>query len=215
MLDLLLNPNKFFKDRANTEPEIIIPMIIMLVSGIISGINAYVVTGILKEAMPEEIAQLMVIGQMVGFVGAVIMAVVIWFVFSAIFYGLSKLFKGTGSFKKVLEITGYGYVPWLFGTILSTAVFLSIAPSIHIPPFDLTDPEQAAEAGNLLKNIFTENSYLLISWVVGIIFIIWAANLWIFGVFYTRKIKLKFAVITVALPVAIYIFYSAYGIGVL
>ena len=213
MKDLLLNPNEFFKKRADTEPKLLMPFLIILISGILSGIIAFYMVGLLAQGMPEEIAQFMVIGQIAGAGGAIVFSIVLWIVFAAVFYGLSAIFKGTGRFKKVLEITGYGYLPMLFGAVITLVFFSAIAPSIQIQEIDFTDPEQAQATGTIIQSALKDNSYFLISWVISMLLVLWAANLWIFGLCHARKVELKHAFISVAIPVAVYIVYSVVSIG--
>ncbi|HDN68799.1 MAG TPA: hypothetical protein ENG23_04390, partial [Methanomicrobia archaeon] len=40
---------------------------------------------------------------------------------------------------------------------------------------------------------------------VGILFMLWSANIWIFGLKHARNLSTRDAVLTVAIPVAIYI----------
>jgi len=213
MKDLLLNPNEFFKGRADTEPRLMIPFLIILISGILGGIQAFFMVGLMAESMPEEIAQFMGLGQIMGAVGAIVVSIVLWVVFAAIFFGLSGVFKGTGRFKKVLEITGYGYLPMLFGAVITLTAFSVILPSIPIPEIDFSDLEQVQTAGTIIQSALNNNSYFLISWVVGMLLVLWAANLWVFGLYHARKIELKHAFISVVIPVAAYIIYSVVSIG--
>ena len=44
-----------------------------------------------------------------------------------------------------------------------------------------------------------------ISGIVGILFLIWSANIWIFGMKYARNLSTRNAVLTVGIPVGLYI----------
>jgi hypothetical protein len=48
----------------------------------------------------------------------------------------------------------------------------------------------------------------LVSTAVGILFLLWSANIWIFGVRHARNLSLRHAILTVAIPVAAYIIYA-------
>ena len=215
MANLLINPDEFFRERAASPPNLQLPLLIILIGGVISGINAYLVTGLMARGMTEETVQYLLILQFSSFNFALIMVFVLWVLFSVVFYGISSFLKGEGRFKKLLEVIGFGYLPWLLGTIVTTAIFVAVSPTIQVPVIDIMDPQQAAETGRTIRGIFAENTYLMIGWVVGVLFIIWTAYLWVFGIQHSGKIELRFAVITVVLPVASYIFYSAFGIGLL
>ena len=53
--------------------------------------------------------------------------------------------------------------------------------------------------------------------VVGItiVFLLWSANIWIFGMKHARNLTLKNAAITVGVPVGIYIIYQIVSLGVI
>jgi hypothetical protein len=51
--------------------------------------------------------------------------------------------------------------------------------------------------------------------VIGLLFWLWSANIWIFGVKEARRLSIRDAVITVAVPVGIYLIYQLYNIMVM
>jgi hypothetical protein len=218
MLEVLTNPNKFFEARMKGEESLRIPVLIILISGIIGGISAFLITGmtmeLLREALPPEAMGIAsTIGGISAFIGAVVVSFVIWVVFAAIFFGISSIFKGEGKFKRTLEFVGYGYIPMIIGGVVS-AIFMYhfvyyVFPTMSFPP--LTDPAKTAEA---LKPLL-KSSTMLLSSAIGILFMLWSANIWVFGLKHARNLSTKNAVITVAIPVAAYILFSVYQMGVM
>jgi hypothetical protein len=50
--------------------------------------------------------------------------------------------------------------------------------------------------------------------LIGIIFLLWSANIWVYGLRYARGITLRHAVITVAIPVVVLILVTLVTSGV-
>jgi hypothetical protein len=55
---------------------------------------------------------------------------------------------------------------------------------------------------------------LMLSSVLGIIFLLWSANIWVFGIRYARGLTLRNAAITVGVPVALYLLSVVSNLGV-
>jgi hypothetical protein len=215
MLDVLTNPNGFFEARMREAESLKIPVLIVLISGLIGGIAAYLMTGItlelLSEALPPEALGLATtIGSISAFIGALVASLIIWVVFAALFFGISSVFKGEGSFKRTLEFVGYGYIPMILSGIISTILMYNFVSTAQIPV--LTDPTEVAE---VITQWVTTNPMVRLSSIIGMLFMLWSANIWVFGLKHARNLSTKNAVITVAIPVALYILYSVWQLGVL
>ena len=218
MLEVLTNPSKFFEARMEEEESLKIPVLIILISGLIAGISAFLITGmtmeLLREALPPEAMGIAsTIGGIVAFIGAVVVSFVIWVVFAAIFFGISCIFKGDGKFKRTLEFVGYGYIPMIISGIISV-IFMYyfvyyVFPTMSIP--SVTDPAKVGEALEpLLKSPLMQ-----LSSAIGILFMLWSANIWVFGLKHARNLTTKNALITVAIPVAVYLLWMIYQMGVM
>ena len=213
MLELLTNPNKFFDAKMEEEVSLRIPALIVLIIGIISGIGAYFMGGLTAEMLsgtvpPEAQAFLSFISISTA-ITAVIVSFIIWVVFAAIFFGLSHLFKGEGKFKRTLEFVGYGYIPMIISGIISAIFIYNIVSTVHIPV--VTDPAKMAEAFEpLLKSPMMQLSY-----AISILFMLWSANIWVFGLKHARNLSTKNALITVAIPMAAYVLWTIYQMGVM
>jgi hypothetical protein len=55
---------------------------------------------------------------------------------------------------------------------------------------------------------------MILSSLLGLIFMLWAANIWIFGVRYARVLSLRDAAITVGIPVALNMIAIVWQLGV-
>ena len=49
-----------------------------------------------------------------------------------------------------------------------------------------------------------------VSVVIGVIFLLWSANIWIYAIKYSRNLSVKHAAITILLPILIYIIYTLF-----
>lgn len=215
MFEVLINPNAFFVARLKDVVRLKVPLLIVLLSGLISGFGAYIIAGVtiemLREALPPEAQGIAAtVGGISAFVGAVIVTLLMWVVFSAIFFAISWLFKGTGTFKRTLEVVGYGYLPMIFSGIIGAVLIYQFVATAQIP--QVTDPAEMAE---VVTRWITENPMMWLSSLIGMLFMLWSANIWVFGLKHARNLSTRNAVISVAIPVLVYIAYTVWQLGVL
>lgn len=206
MLEVLTNPNRFFEARMKGGESLRIPVLIVLISGIIGGISAFLMAGIyvemLREALPPEAQVFISFMSIGGAIGALVASFIIWVVIAAIFFGISYIFKGEGTFKRTLEFVGYGYIPTIFSGVISAMLIYNFVSTVQIPVVtDPTDPMKIAEAIAQLM----ESPMMQLSFLIGILFMLWSANIWVFGLKHARNLSTKNALITVVIPIAIYI----------
>ena len=210
MLEVLTNPNKFFETRKKGEESLKLPVFIVLISGIIGGISTFLSSSIMMEAMaktlPPEAQGFMSFMPIGSAIGAVIASFIAWLIIAAVFFGISCIFKGEGKFKRTLEFVGYGYIPTIIGGLISAVLVYNFVTTVHIPPITITDPTEIQEVITPLM----KSPMLMLSSVVGILFMLWSANIWVFGLKHARNLSTRNALITVAIPVAAYILYSVY-----
>jgi len=127
-----------------------------------------------------------------------------WGVVAIVFYALSTAFGGTGSLKRTLEFVGYGYLPQIFGNIVNAAIMYVYVSGVRLPT--VTDPAMIAEVtAQLMRDPLVQ-----IAGVVGILFFLWSANIWVFALRYARGLSARNAALTVGIPVALYVLYTAY-----
>jgi hypothetical protein len=75
------------------------------------------------------------------------------------------------------------------------------------PVKDITDIQSATAA-------ITHSPVFQLTSLAGIIFLLWSANIWVYGLRYSRGISLRHAAITVAIPVAVLILVTLVTSGV-
>ncbi len=215
MLDVLINPNRFFEAKIKEGESLKIPLLIILISGMISGIAAFLMAGVTLEMLsetlpPEALGIASTIGGISAFIGALVVSLIIWVFFAALFFGISWVFKGEGTFKRTLEFVGYGYIPMIISGIISAVLMYNFISTAQIP--HITDPTEMAE---IITQWMVKNPMVQLSSIIGILFMLWSANIWVFGLKHARNLSTKNAVITVAIPVAAYVMYTVWQLGVL
>jgi len=210
MLEVLTNPNKFFETRKKGEESLKLPVFIVLISGIIGGISAFLSSSMMIEAMsktlPPEVQSFMSFMPIGSAIGVVVFSFIIWLIIAAVFFGISCIFKGEGKFKRTLEFVGYGYIPTIIGGLISAVLVYNFVTTVQIPPITITDPTEIQEVITPLM----KSPMMLLSSAVSILFMLWSANIWVFGLKHARNLSTRNALITVAIPVAAYILYSVY-----
>ncbi|MDI6810959.1 MAG: YIP1 family protein [archaeon] len=215
MLDVLINPDNFFEARKKGVESLKVPLLIVLISGVIGGIAAFLMAGITLEMLsktlpPEALGIALTVGRISAFIGALVVSLLIWVVFAAVFFGISSLLKGEGTFTRTLEFVGYGYIPMILSGMISAVLMYNFISTAQIP--QVTDPTEIAE---VIKQWMTNNPMVQLSSIIGILFMLWSANIWVFGLKHARNLSTKNALITVGIPVAVYILYSVWQLGVL
>lgn len=212
LLDLLARPERFFSSLEGKEPDLRIPAAIAIVGAIIAAIAGYAMSGLYAElyaGVAEGMGSLMgIIMAVSAFIGFLVMW---WLVIAGAFFLISLLFKGRGKFTHTLANTGYGLVPVIIGSVVTTLVFLSYLPRIVVPVIrNIQDPAVIQEAMQELMHDPAMMEYTWVSMAISALFLLWSANIWIFGVKQARNITLKQACITVAIPVGAFIIYTLY-----
>lgn len=200
--EIILSPKSFFDDLCSQSESLSKPFIIISILGLISGIAAAIVSQKSAGLLPEEAQFLAGILPVVGFVGAVIMTYIIWLIWSVAFFVISSLLKGEGSFKRMMEIVGYGSVPQIIGGIFGAIITVYYMSGLDIRP--MTDPAQIEAYTQTMMT----GPMMIAATVLGLIFLFWSANIWIFGVMKCRKLDFRKSAITVIIPVIIYLIVS-------
>jgi hypothetical protein len=210
--DLLFVPDRFFREKEEFS-GLTIPVLIVGAVGVLSAIGAYFVTQVtiqaILPALPSGTEQYMNLALIAALVGGILGAYILWLVSTVVFFGISTLFHGQGGLRRSFESTGYGFLPQIFGGLINIYLFYQFAATVTIPK--ITDPTLVNQITQSLMN----NPYFELATLVGVIFLLWSANIWIFGLKYARNLTVRDAVISVGVPVGVYILYSLFSTGVL
>lgn len=202
MLEVLTDPNGFFKRKSNEPIDFKIPIVIILIMAIVAAATAVVVTQNVMGTLPEEAAAFAGIGAAVAAIFAVIGTFIAWAIYGVIFYVISMLFHGEGSFKRVMEFVSYGFIPSIISSIVSA--FYTFRAYSNI---DFSNPE-------LIEDALLADPTFRIAGIIGIIFTLWSANIWIFALVHSRNLSVKNAAIVVGIPILLSILYSIYQLGI-
>lgn len=206
---LLLDPREFFAGLAREEVDLTRPGLIVLALGVLAGLSSVISLGPVLQMMPEEISSMSGLIIAISALTAVIITIILWIIFAGAFHVIAMVFGGKGQFTRTLQVVGYGYVPQIIGSAISLPLFYDFISGLQIQP--VSDPALIEEA---VRGLLSGPTMLVITFI-GILFFLWSANLWIFGVKEARQLSLRDAAITVGVPAGLYIIvqiYNLYGL---
>ena len=218
LIDILLRPDTFFSRLATENESLKIPALIILAGGIVAAIHGFLMGSLNAKMMAGVMPGMDIILYLVTAAGALIGVFIFWILAAGVFYLLSLLFKGQGSFNRVLAIAGYGYLPQIAGSILTLAAAIVYIPKITVPVLTkaaLTDPAMTAEVTQALMHDPAMRELTQITTLVSIVFMLWSAHIWIYGMTHSRGLSPRDAAICVGGPVVLYVLYMTYTLGVM
>ncbi len=204
-LRVLFDPGRFFENRMRGEPSLKVPALIALVIGVIGAVSVALAANIFVGILPAEAQAIGVLMVGVAAVVAVIGGFLMWIIYGVIFYVISMAFKGEGSLARTLEVTGYGLLPQIFSGIIGAILSYQIIANLTLPV--ARTPEEITAVTENLAQIMATDPLAQIAGVVTILFLVWSANIWIFGMKHARNLSTRNAALTVGIPVGLYIIY--------
>lgn len=159
---LITNPNRFFGELSGRDPNLLAPFIIVLIGAVISAIS---------DAMMSYRSGAAAAGIAIELVAPFIM----WFLFAGAFYAISIFHGGVGSFKRVLEFTGYGFIPQIPSAIFNALIINTLLPFLaSLPQF---------------------TTYAIA--IIGLLLFLWSVAIWVFAVKHARNLSTQDALFTV------------------
>ena len=194
--EILLRPEEYFRSYSLEEKGWRLPLLVVLCVGIFAGIGAWLASSMVLPLLPPEARSMGPLLGIIGFLSAIIGTFLFWILYALVFYILSHILKGSGSFKETLAVVGIGYLPQVFGTLLTTIIMAVYLPTIRITSI----------AG--IEDAMGSSPMVMMSGILGLIFLLWSANIWIFGVAKVRSLEKKQAIFVVGLPVFLYLIYA-------
>jgi len=208
-IDLLINPNAFFQKRMADKENLVKPALIVLAGAILAAASGYLTSTVTSKMLEAAgFGTGLVFG--ISVIGAFIGVFVYWVIATGVFYLVSLLFEGKGSFSRSLEAVGYGFLPLVFGYLVTLAVALVYIPRITLPQLSqesLKDPQAVLNATRIFMTDPTVVQFTRITMVISILFLLWSAYCWINSMKHARQMTLKNATICVGAPVFLYILY--------
>ena len=213
LIDILIRPGAFFQDTIAEKESLKIPGLIVLAMGIVSAVYAYLIGGLTGKMMAGLIPGMESIITISTIFGALFGIFVFWGIWTGVFYLISSLFKGKGTFKRSLEFIGYGYLPQIFGAIFTVIVAIQYIPRVIVPEITTAaseDPQLIQEAVKTLMHDPAMMEMTQIISIISIVFLLWSANIWIFGMRNARQLSERDSALCVGIPVVVYILYMIY-----
>jgi hypothetical protein len=218
LIDVLIRPDAFFSIALTGKENLKIPALIILTGGIIAAITGYLMGGLSAKMMAEVMPGLDAVILLSAMAGAFVGTFIFWLVASGIFYLISSLLKGQGSFNRVLEVVGYGYLPQIAGSIITLVAAVVYIPRITVPVLTKAALENPAMIEQVTKAFMHDPAMMelaQITTLVSIVFLLWSAHIWIFGIKHARGLSPRNAAICVGVPIVLYILYLTYNLGVM
>ncbi|MBP1928840.1 hypothetical protein J2741_001387 [Methanolinea mesophila] len=223
-MEVLIRPDAFFSRIFAGEVSLKVPGLIAIVGAIVTAISAYVISGptvkLISGAAGSSASGAMgLIGAFGAIGGFFAFLIGYWIIIAGIFHVISVIFKGKGSFHRTLTAGGYGLIPIIIGGIISALLALYYIPLVKVPVISsFSDPTAVTRAIAQLYADPAMREFTQISGIISIIFLIWSANIWIFGIKHARELSIRNAVITVGIPVVLLIVYivvtTVFGVGI-
>ncbi len=208
ILLLCTDPDGFFRRDPKDWSGLSIPAVLVLVAGIIGALSAYLVSRTMLQVFPADLQSASGLVAVAGVGGAIIGVFLAWVAYTIVFHVISMLFMGKGPFAGTLAAVGYGFLPTAVGGIVDLVLFWYYLPFLQVSPVqDVTDLQAAITS-------VTHSPVFQITAIAGIIFLLWSANIWVYGIRYSRGLSLRHAAITVAIPVIVLILATLFTSGV-
>lgn len=211
----LFRPDEFFGEHSNEEAALGLPLGIVCIYSLLSAVAGYQMAALMAPmydvALEGYGGVITIFGAIGGFIGGII----VWILASVIFYLISMAFHGEGSVKKVLEAVGYGMAPLIAAAAIGIAYLVMIGDQVVAPVIhDIMDPTAVEQATELFLNQPVMADFTLLQTFLSVVFMIWAANIWYYGIRHARNLTTRDAGITVIIPVVIYliIVIASYGV---
>jgi hypothetical protein len=197
MTDLLTNPDRFFAELSQRDVNMRTSFAIVLVSAIVGAICAMMIYRVMMPSYPAEISAIFGALSTFSTISSLITPFIAWVLYAVAFYAVSMLFKGEGSFERVFEFVGYGFVPMIIASVVGLVTTAIMAPAFGFP-FD--NPELLQQT---MVPPLRYGPAMVVSTIIQILLVLWIVVIWVLGVKHARNLGTGHAIITVlAVPVA-------------
>lgn len=218
LIDILIRPDAFFAQASKETESLKVPALIVLAGSIVSAAYGFLMGSVsakmmagLMPGMDSLIILLAVLGAMIG-------VFIFWIIAALVFYLISSIFKGQGSLKRVLEFVGYGYLPQILGSLITIVAAFEYLPRVVVPVLTksaLEDPTVIEAAAKAFMHDPAMMELTQVTSLIAIVFMLWSANIWIFGIRHARGLSMRDAALCVGIPVVLYAAYVIYNLGAL
>jgi hypothetical protein len=197
VLSLLTDPDAFFGRREN-DPSLKGPLVVVT---LVAAVNA--VASVFQFRFMSQIFENGGMGsgfvtaiQAFSFVFIIAGPFVVWLLYAGVFQGISIVFDGDGEFSTTLALVGWGFVPTVPSSVANVAInfYRFNVRGIDVPT------EMSVEAYQQFSQALQTGPLAALSAALGIVFTLWSAFLWTFGLKHARSLSVRQAALTVTLP---------------
>lgn len=210
MLELFTNPDGFFERKIKGNPEFKTPFMIMGVVWLVGVCKIALILSVFKKEFPDDMLYVLLVPVAIGIIIGLIGIFFMWFMCAGIFYVLSAVFYGNGSFKRVLEFVSYGFIPYIIDTAVSSIYVWIIFSRIDMLAMIELMAENDSPGIFVNELLFSNLSITVVLTIFSIIMFCLSAYILIYGMKHARNISLKGAVFTVCIPLALYAIYELF-----
>lgn len=200
---VLTDPEEFFAERAD-DPALRGPALVVLVVGVLGLLSAVPVLLLVLRGVPSGARAIVGAGLAIGAVFGLVGPFVVWLLYAIVFYAISIAFDGTGTFRELFALTGWGFLPRVLGAAISAVVLFVAIGSVGTP--------ESAEAMRQFGQQLRTSPLVRASTVVGIAITLWSAYVWTHAVAAARDLSVRAAAVTVGIPVLVSIVWSVLGL---
>jgi hypothetical protein len=218
IIDLLIRPGAFFQNAMNDKESLKFPALVVLAVSVAGAMYGYLIGGLTGQLLGGIMQGMGTIIALSTVLGALIGTFIFWLIWAGVMFAFSFAFKGKGTFRRMLEFVGYGYLPQLFGTLITFVIALYYIPRIHVPQISAAaaqNPDLITEAVKALMRDPAMMELSQIAMIITIVFLLWSANIWIFGIQHARNLSPRDAALCAGIPVVLYILYMVYSMTVM
>ena len=216
--DVLLKPDAFFRALVSGHESLKIPALIVLSGAVVAAVHGYFMGGLSAKMMADVMPGMDTIITLSATAVAFVAIFFLWLVAAGVFYLLSSFFKGQGSFNRVLEVVGYGYLPQVAGSVVSLVAGILYIPKIAVPVLSkaaLQDPAMIQQATKAFMHDPAMMELTQITTLVSIVCLLLSAHIWIYGMTHARSLSPRDAALCVGVPVVLYVLYLIWNLGAL
>ncbi|WP_135825735.1 Yip1 family protein [Halorussus ruber] len=187
-VELFRDTESFFDRR--TSSGFAVPGAIVLLTALISVVNdIYVINWQFSNTEMNMTILYVLTGLVSGG-----LPILVWVLVTACFHGIATVvYESDASFKRLLQLTAYGMVPYALGSLVSFAVTMVVVN-------DLSAPTSAAEA---TQTALSNDWRIVAVGYLFLAFLVWSADIWAVAVQSVHDVSQKRAFAIVAGPVVV------------
>ncbi len=205
-LELIYNPDKFFREAKEEKIGFLSPLTIVLIAAILSSLSAALFADIYAKAtvqmliskgiQPDQARAFYTITYYSTMISPFVVVLISWIIFSAILHGISALFGGEGDFSTTMKFVGFCFIPAIILFPLTLKIAMDNAAIVSTQGFEGLMSSTMKLAGASSGTLST----------------LWQMVLWTFGIKNARGLDLRKAVIVAAIPAAGYLILTWYSL---